>query len=308
MTDHDLRSLEDLIEAYEQHQRRTRGLREATLRDYRRLIWPFLRAALGEDPIDPARLQPAHTIDFIASLRGRYSPRSMKLVRSALRSLFRFLRFEGICDERLETTVPAVAHWRLSTLPRHLSEEQLDQVLSSLGASTTAYGRRDRAIVQCLATLGLRPGEVASMRLEDIDWSVGTVHVRTRKNHRGAIVPLPREAGGAIVEYLRDGRPAAAGRHLFVKHVGPHCGEPITAGAISEVAVRAMCRAEIKTPLAGAYVFRHTLATRMVRHGASLQEIADFLGHRSLDTTAIYAKVDVPTLREVALPWPGAIR
>ena len=307
MTEHDLRSLEDLIEAYERHQRRTRGLREATLRNYKRLIRPFLRASLGEDPIDPARLQPSHTMDFIASLRGRYSPRSMKTVRSALRSLFRYLRFEGICDERLEATVPAVAHWRLSTLPRYLSEEHLGQVLGSL-QSSTAYGQRDRAIVLCLATLGLRPGEVAGLRLEEINWRAGTVHVRTRKNRRGAIVPLPREAGSAIVEYLRGGRPAAAGRHLFVKHVGPHCGEPITASAISEVAVRAMCRAQIRTPLAGAYVFRHTLATRMVRHGASLKEVADFLGHRSLDTTAIYAKVDVPTLREVALPWPEAIR
>jgi len=116
-------SLDTLVEAYKQHQRRTRGLREQTLRGYERLVRLFVRAALGDDPIDPARLSSADVIGFVAAMRGRFSPRSMKAVRTALRSFFRFLRVEGLCEERLEAAIPAVAGWRLSTLPHCLSDE-----------------------------------------------------------------------------------------------------------------------------------------------------------------------------------------
>ncbi len=231
----------------------------------------------------------------------------MKLLGAALRSFFRFLRAEGLCDERLEAAVPTVALWRLSTLPRHLSEEQLEQVLSSFDVSKP-FGLRDRAIVLCLATLGLRPGEVAGLRLEDIDWRGGTIRLRARKTGRGAGLPLPREAGRAIVAYLRGERPKTDEGRVFVKHRGSRRGEPLSSNAVSAVAVRALRRAEVETPLAGAYVFRHTVASRLVRRGASIKEVADFLGHRCLDSAAIYAKLDLPALREVALPWPEVIR
>lgn len=299
-------SLDSLVEAYKQHQRRTRGLREQTLRGYERLVRLFVRAALGDDPIDPARLSTADVVGFVAAMRGRFSPRSMKAVRTALRSFFRFLRVEGLCEERLEAAIPTVAHWRLATLPRGLSDEQLARVLASLDASTPC-GQRDRAIVLCLATLGLRPGEVAGLRLEDIDWRAGSVLLRERKTRRGTVVPLPREAGRAIVAYLRGERPATAERALFVQQRGAGRGRPLTSNAVSGVVVRALGRAGVEAPLAGAYLFRHTLACRMVRRGASLKEVADFLGHRSLDTTAIYAKLDLLALREVALPWPEEV-
>ena len=307
MTPHNGWTLDALIEAYRQHQRRTRGLRDQTLRSYERLARLLVRVALGDDPIDPTRLNPRDVMAFVASMRGRYSPRSMKTVRAALRSFFRFLRVQGLCDERLEAAVPAVAHWRLSTLPRCLSDQQLGRVLASLDSSSRC-GRRDRAIVLCLSSLGLRPGEVANLRLEDIDWRDGTVELRTRKTRRGAVLPLPREVGCAIVAYLRKERPTTAERRVFVQHIGPHCGEPISSNAVSAVAVRTCRRADIEPPLAGAYVFRHTVASRMVRRGVRLKEVADFLGHRGIDTTTIYAKTDLPALREVALPWPEVVR
>jgi integrase/recombinase XerD len=170
------------------------------------------------------------------------------------------------------------------------------------------FGLRDRAIVLCLSTLGLRPGEVADLRLEDIDWRSGTIHLCARKTRRGAVLPLPREAGRAIVEYLRGERPQTDERRVFVQHRGTNRGRPISSNAISAVAVRALQRAQVEAPLAGAYVFRHTVASRLVRCGASLKEIADFLGHRCLDTATIYAKLDLPALRDVALPWPEVIR
>ena len=300
-------TLDSLVEAYKHHQRRTRGLREQTLQDYQRFVRPFVRVALGGDPFDPASLSPSDVVAFIASMSGRFSPRSMKHVRTALRSFFRFLRVEGLCDERMEAAIPTVAHWRLSALPRCLSDLQLEQVLTSFDTSTPC-GHRDRAMVLCLASLGLRPGELAELRLEDFEWRRGTIELRTRKSRRGAILPLPHKAGEAIVAYLRCHRPPTDERRVFVKHVGPHRGEPVSSHAISMVVGRVLRRAGVAAPLAGAYVFRHTVAGRLVRRGTSLKEVADFLGHRSLDTTAIYAKLDLPALREVALPWPEVLR
>jgi integrase/recombinase XerD len=307
MPSNDSWTLDTLVEAYDQHQRRTRGLRAQTLHGYERFVRLFVRGVLGDDPIDPACITASRVIEFVSSLRGRFSPLSMKAVRTALRSFFRFLCVQGLCDERLEAAVPAVAHWRLSTLPRCLSDLQLAKVLASFDTSTPR-GHRNRAIVLCLSTLGLRPGEVADLRLEDIDWRAGTVELRARKTRRGTVFPLPREAGRAIVAYLRKERPATDQRQVFVRSVGPRRGEPISSHAVTAVVACALRRAGVEAPLASAYVFRHTLASRMVQRGASLKEVADFLGHRSLDTAAIYAKLDLPALREVALPWPEPAR
>jgi site-specific recombinase XerD len=300
-------TLDILVEAYKRHQHRVRGLCERTLHSYERLVRSFLRGALGDDPIDPAQLHPCDVRAFVTSMGARLSPRSMKNVRAALRSLFRFLRFEGLCDERLEAALPAVAHWRLSELPRHLDDKQLAQVLASLDTSTPC-GHRNRAIVLCLASLGLRPREIAGLRLEDIDWRSGTVQIRARKNKRGSVLPLPREAGRAIADYLCRERPKTTDRHVFVQRRGRRRGKPLASNSVSSVVAGALGRAGVAAPLAGAYVFRHTVASRMVQRGASLKEVADFLGHRCLDTTAIYAKLDLPALREVALPWPEVAR
>ena len=307
MTVHGSWTVDRLVEAYTQHQHRTRGLRPQTLRQCARFVRMFVRAALGTDPIDPSRLTPADVVAFITSVRGRFSPRSMRTVRSTLRSFFRFLCFQGFCGDELEAALPAIAHWRLATLPRALTNQQVEQVLASFNGSTPCR-QRDHAIVQCLSTLGLRPGEVADLCLDDIDWRGGTLQIRTRKNRRGAVLPLPREAGQALVDYLRRERPATGERRVFVQHLGGRRGEPISSTAVSGVVARALRRAAVDTSLTGAYVFRHTLASRMVQQGASLKEVADVLGHRDLDTTTIYAKLDLPKLREVALPWPEVHR
>ena len=200
-------TLDALVEAYRQLQRRTRGLRERTLDGYERLVRMFVRAALGEDPVHPSRLTSGDVVGFFAAMQGRFSPGSMKAVRTALRSFFRFLRFEGVCGGQLELAVPRVAHWRLATLPRYLNDAQLAQLLASFGASTPCT-RRDRAIVLCLASLGLRPGELANLRLEGINWRGGSVLLRTRKTRQGAVVPLPREGREGDRRLSARGAPA----------------------------------------------------------------------------------------------------
>ena len=306
MTVHGSWTVDRLVDAYTHHQRRTRGLRPQTLRNRAWLARMLVRAALGTDPIDPSRLTPAAVLAFITSLRHRFSPASMRTLRSSLRSFFRFLRVEGFCGDALEAALPTVAHWRLATLPRSLTEQQVEQVLSF--DASTPCGQRDQAIVQCLSTLGLRPGEVADLCLNDIDWRAGTLQIRARKNRRGAVLPLPRVVGQALVAYLSGERPETDERRVFVEHLGDRRGKPLSSPAVSRVVARALRRAAVDTPLTGAYVFRHTVASRMVREGASLKEVADVLGHRSLDTTTIYAKLDLPRLREVALPWPEVLR
>ena len=306
MTVHNSWTLDRLVEEYTQHERRTRGLRPRTLHIRARLVRMFVRGALG-DPIDPTSFAPADVVGFLTSLCGRFSPRSMQSVRSSLRSFFRFLRFKGFCNDGLEAAIPVVARWRLATLPRSLTDQQVEQVLASFDASNPC-GHRDQAIVQCLATLGLRPGEVADLCLDDIDCRGGTLQIRARKNRRGVMLPLPRVVGQALVGYLSGERPATDERRVFVVHQEERRGKPLSSAAVSRVVARAVRRAAVDAPLAGAYVFRHTVASRMVREGASLKEVADVLGHRSLDTTTIYAKLDLPTLREVALPWPEVLR
>lgn len=306
MINHDSWTLDSIVEVYKRDQRRVRGLREPTLKSYEAVLRPFLRFSLGEDPLEPARSTPADVVQFVTSLQDRYSARSLKHVRTALRSLFRFLRMKGYCDERLELAIPAVAHWRMATLPRCLNEQQLKQVLKAFDPRTPC-GLRDRAIVSCLAMLGLRPRELAELHLEDIDWRGGTIRLRTRKTRRGAVLALPREAGHAIVGYLRQGCPTTTERRLFVQHSGRRCGAALSAPAITAAVVRAFQRGGVDAPLGGAYVFRHTVASRLVARGASLKEVADFLGHQCLDTTTIYAKLDLSALRGVALPWPEVL-
>jgi integrase/recombinase XerD len=303
MTVHHSWTLDSLLKTYRQYQQRVRGLREPTLRDYERFARSFLRFSLGEDPVDLRRLTSAKVVQFVMSLRDRLSPRSMKHVRTSLRSLFRFLRVQGYGDERLEQAIPAVAHWRMARLPRCLTERQLAQVLAAFDPRRPC-GLRDHAMVWCLSTLGLRPSELADLHLEDIDWRGATVRLRTRKTRRGAVLPLPREAGRAIASYLRKSRPTTIERRVFVQHLGHHRGERLSGHTITEVAARALARAGVDAALKGAYVFRHTVASRLVSRGATLKEVADFLGHQSLESTTIYAKVNLPALQDVALPWP----
>jgi len=303
MTVPEFTTLDALVEAFDAFQRCTRGLRPRTLHGYSALIRKFVRDVLGDDPIDVRRIIPSDVVGFVTGMIRRYSPCSMKLVGAALRSLFGFLRVQGLVDGRLEAAIPRVAFWRLSSLPRFLTDEQLAMVLAA-PVTDAPCARRDRAIVFCLATLGLRPGELADLRLEDIDWRRAVVSLRTRKTRRGALLPLPRRSARAVADYLRWERPRTPERHVFVQHLGSRRGMPISSAVVSAAVARALRRARVEAPMQGAYVFRHTVASRMVRHGASLKEVADVLGHRSLDTTAIYAKLDVPALRNVAQAWP----
>jgi site-specific recombinase XerD len=292
-----------LLAAFDEHLRRARGVGVGTRRNYARFVGALLETVFTDGPVDPARIGVGDVIDFVDALTRRYQPRTVELAASSLRSFFRFLRAAGQRNDRLEDAVPMVPHRRTS-LVRHLDPGRFEQLIACLDSSSPR-GLRDRAIILCMARLGLRAGEVVQLRLEDIDWRNATVRVRARKTGHGALLPLPQELGAALADYLQHGRPDTRARRVFVLH-RLRVGAPISDSIVGRAVDNALRQAGMTAPMRGANLLRHSLATDLLGHGASLREIADLFGHSSLATTRIYAAVDVAALREVPLPWPQA--
>jgi len=214
----------------------------------------------------------------------------------------RFLIAEGKCPADLLGAIPVLAHWRLSSLPRYLPPKDVERVIASCDRSSP-LGKRDRAILLLLARLGLRAGDIVQLRLQDIEWKNSCILVSGKSRHQTRL-PLTQEVGQAIVAYLQKGRPLAHTDALFVRSrapfraLGSHC-------AVSVIVDRALRRAKVTRPSRGAaHLLRHSLASSMLRQGASLQDISLLLRHRSIETTQIYAKVDITALLPIAQPWP----
>ena len=298
----DRQTLDELIETFKEHLRRTRGTDLGERRKHARYVRLFIEYVGEEDFVDVTVFSAVDVIGFIESLMSRYKPTTIRHVSTALRSFFRFLRVEGLRDDRLDAAVPGVVHRRLAGLPRHLDSRQLERFIDGLDRSTPC-ARRDRAMILCIARLGLRASEVVRICLEDIDWRAAVLRVPTRKTGRGALLPLVTDVGKAVAEYIEAGRPPTRSRCVFVLH-HLRVGEPARQQTVSDAIRAALDRAGVEAPIRGPNLLRHTLATRLVRSGASLKEIADLLGHRCLETTQIYAKLDLESLREVAQPWP----
>lgn len=221
---------------------------------------------------------------------------------TALRMFVRFLIADGKCAVGLDGAIPVLAHWRLSALPRYLQEDEVERVIASCDI-TSPVGKRDRAILLLLARLGLRAGDIVQLRRRDIDWRGAWLHV-SGKGRRHTRLPLTHEVGRALVAYLKEGRPPTDTDVVFVRCRAPfrafrsHCN-------VSVIVDRALRRAHVTRPSRGAaHLLRHSVATSMLRHGASLHDVAALLRHRSIATTQIYAKVDVIALRTIAQPWP----
>jgi site-specific recombinase XerD len=279
-----------------------RGLAVATARNYHRIAACFLQACFGDEPVQTETLSSADVIGFVQRHAHGHGPAWAQLMVTALRALLRYLHHHGRTPTDLAACVPTVAAWSLASVPGFLSPEQTQQVLEHCDRQR-ATGRRDYAMLLLCARLGLRAGEVAALHLGDIDWTGGGLAIRG-KGGRWTHMPLPQEVGEAIADYLVQGRPVCRDRHVFVREHAPHRGFS-SSSSVSAVATRALARAGIETQRLGAHLFRHTLATEMLRQGASLAEIGRVLRHQHPDTTRIYAKVDLPALHQLAPPWPG---
>jgi site-specific recombinase XerD len=294
--------IEQIEHVFAQYLAQERGLSAASEANYLPIVRRLLSWRFGTGR--PLRLDQLCSEDigrFVVREVRTVSPGRAKLIVTALRAFLRWLHLRGDTSTDLAGSVPRVADWRLTTLPKSITPEQVEHLLKQSNRRTVV-GQRDYAILLLLARLGLRAGEVVAMELDDLDWETGELLVRG-KGGRHARLPLPHDVGVAIATYLRYGRPNCSTRRVFVRARAPRLGFANSI-AISTIVARALTRAGLDPLRKGAHLLRHTLACTMLRHGASLSEIGEILRHRSPDTTAIYAKVDLAALRALAPTWP----
>jgi len=296
--------LTQLLQQYQHFLTCERGLSQATLDNYVPMVKQFLSERFGSADIELETLNQQDVHRFILHQARHFSRNRTKLIVTALRSFLRFLFQRGDTTKDLTGALLSVASWRMSHLPKSLSNADIEHLLASCDCQTQ-IGQRDYAILLLLARLGLRAGEVVAMTLDDIDWQNGvfTVHGKGSKQEQ---LPLPADVGEAFLDYLRHARPSCTSRSFFIRIHAPYQGFTSSV-AVCDVVRRALSRAGLNPDCKGAHLLRHSLATRMVNSGASLQEIGEILRHCHPDTTRIYAKVNVDALRALAPSWPGGV-
>ncbi|MHC4193809.1 MAG: site-specific integrase, partial [Planctomycetota bacterium] len=240
--------------------------------------------------------------EFVIAYAQTAGQRSRQLMQTSLRTFLRFCLHKGYTQQPLDRAIPTLRTYRLSTVPKGLSEEQAQAAFDSIDRSTNA-GRRDYAILQILHTYGVRNGQVRALQLKDIEWKANTILFRASKRGKDSLLPLTREVGESLLDYLQNARPAHPFPEVFLTCQAPY-GPLVRPRHLSQIVRRRIQLAEIDIPSKGANAFRHGFARRMIKEGNSLKSIADVLGHRQLSTTFIYAKVDFDALKQVALEWP----
>jgi integrase len=284
---------------FDGHMRNVWGLADTTRRRRGRVVGEFLLAQFGDKPVAMSTISVACVRRFVLGEHGR-SAGSIAVIGGAIGCYLRFRSMSGDRVNELLAAIPRAANWRLASLPEVLTDAEIDQLLRSFDQPFPSR-RRAYAMVRCLVDLGLRSSEVVNLRLEDIDWVDGTISLLRTKGRRTDVLPLPAATGSAIAAYLRDERPLTSNRAIFVRHVAPY-DEPIEKGVVKRAVLAGYRRCGWTRT--GVHILRHSVASRLLRTGAPLKDIADVLRHRSLDTSAIYAKVDLTKLAAVALPWP----
>ncbi len=289
---------DELIEIFRSHLATERGLAEATVTSYASVARLFLfhRCAIGG--VDLGGLTGGEVTGFVLAESADRSVGSAQYVACGLRAFLRFAYVTGRTDTQLDAAVPKIASWRLSGVPRSISDAEVEALLASCDRRTT-FGRRDFAALTLVVRLGLRAGEVAALELGDIDWRSGEIVIRGKAN-RVERLPLPADVGEGLAAWIRRGRPRCDTRAVFTRVRAPH--QRLSVGGVGALVKAAALRAGLSG--VNAHRLRHTAATGMLAGGADLTEIGQVLRHTSVLTTAIYAKVDDLSLRPLALPWP----
>jgi integrase/recombinase XerC len=295
--------VEEELRRFDKHMEHVRGLAAKTRQMALSVARELLRERFRDRPVVFSAITPEHVRRFFSRVSERYrTPASTGALVAALMSYFRFRALTGDPVHALVGVLSYPANWQQASLPKALADEEIDRLLKSLDSASPSM-RRSAAIVRCAVDLGLRSGEIAALRLDDIDWRAGTVVLRNTKSRREHALPLPEPTGRAIAAYLKYERPKSAHRGVFVRRMAPH-DDLIGPDLVRKTIRQAYERAGL--PYTRSHLLRHTMASRLLAGGSSLKEVADVLRHRSLNTTLIYAKLDSRNLREVALPWPGS--
>lgn len=293
----------NLLRRYQEHLATVRGLSASTISRYA-MYAHIMLSHFGIRRRTQFKNWTAELIEQYVSREGRRTPSRGRVVSGCTRSFLRFLLQEGLIRRDLAAAVPTFARWRLASLPAALSQEEVDRLIGAADLQTP-LGRRDHAIVLCMSELGLRASDVANLELDGVDFTTRVLRIRQRKEREMAVLPMTPRLCAALNAYLRHGRPQCEAAAVFIRHYAPR-GKALTPIGICQVVLRLATQAGLRGRVGGTHVLRQSLASRMLSAGATLKQIADLLGHKSLDTTKLYAKVDLATLSRVALPFPGS--
>lgn len=299
-----LNSIERILHRFDDYLNKQRGLSDSTRIYYKKYIRKFLLEVFGNKKINLNKLSAKNILCFIRKLSGFIPPKQSQLATTSLRSFFRYIRLTGKINIDLSGSVPTVANKIGENIPQTLTAEEVNRMLIACNQSEPV-GIRDYAILLLLSRLGLRSCEVIRLKLDDIDWSNSAIAVQ-RKGANQDLLPMDHELGKAIVRYLKYGRPSYQGREFFLSALPPirKIGSSATIGTIVRTALE---RAGLNPKNKGAHLLRHTVATQILKNGGTLPEVGSILGHQSLQTTAIYAKVDFGRLITLAQPWPCSL-
>lgn len=295
--------LDQWLRDYDAHLEHVAGLALSTRQTYGHLVGRFITACFGAKTPDWTVVTPARITTFVTQEAALRQKAGRKLPAVAVRSFLRFLVFRGEIRPGLEAAAPSPPQWKYASLPSRLTLQEVERVLA-VYQDRTAICLRNRAMLFLLARLGLRAQDVVSLCLDDIDWANGCLTLRPGKSRRARRLPLPHDVGQAIVAYVQGGRPQNASRQVFLHSRAPF--RALTNAAVWAIVRQAFTRAGLVVPPGiASHIFRHSVASELVNHGASFKDVADILGHQSIQTTGIYAKLELDTLAAVALPWEG---
>lgn len=285
--------------------RRDRALVESTIKTYSGFAHQFLSEYGTARSLDLSKLSASEVTSFVLRHAYDHGHGRARLMVPALRSFFNFLRLRGDISTDFYGCIPPIANWRLANLPKFMEPNDVKRLLKACDRKTTK-GRRDYALLLLIARLGLRACEVVVLTLDDINWQAGEITIHG-KGKRLSCFPLPQDVGEALADYLRNGRPACSSRRVFIRTRAPIRGFANSAN-VGTIVSRTLGRAGLNPPCKGAHLLRHTAAVGILRRGASLPEVGEILRHRNVNTTAIYAKVDLPRLKGLARQWPRTMR
>ena len=307
-------NLDKMMEEFDDYLLNVCGIVEGSRIRNQKYVRIFLAKFFSNNSIKLSDLTPIKVRELLYNNFQQYTHSGLRVFIGFIRRFFRFLQFKGVGDPLLIQSLPKMIEWKSTNLPNSLNTQELKKVLATCDRSS-AIGKRDYAIIIFMLELGLRANEVANLTLDSINWHSQIVHILSSKSRKSYELPMTQKIMDALIDYLKHGRPKTTLPHIFVYHVAHSTsrfhidvGQGITPQIVSEIAARAITRSGVKTKPLGSHVLRKTFATNLLRKGATIKEIADLLGHSSIDTATIYTKVDFEKLAQVSLPWLKRIK
>ena len=291
-----------IIHGYNEYLLNVCGVAKNTIIYRKRYAIAFLKYMQINSLQNIEKINPPQILSFFKEFAATYATGSIGVVSTSLRSFFKYVALSGFHVKNLLGSVPNIPNWKLSQVPSFLSKVEINKLLNIFNLKEHS-GKRDYAIARCFTDLGLRCCEVSGIKIKDIDWHTGIINIYRSKSCQTNQLPLTVSIGEAISDYLLNGRPKSNSEYVFVRHRAP-LGEAFTTNGIRSIIQRSFQKAGFN-PIPSTHILRRSLATELLNVGASLKEIADVLGHKCIDTTMIYTKVDIPHLSLVAMPWLG---